>query len=132
MKRVLIGLAYAIGIIVVEALVVIAWFNTPLVIDFDATLVSVMNILLLPLVSAIAATKNSRDKLVEKGIITGGLLWSVMLLPICWTLPMLISKKLLAGSLLLYIALAVAGSLCSGNIRFLQSLKTENKNRQTN
>ena len=131
MKQILIGLAYAVGIILVEILTVVAWFGTPLVINFDASPIVLATIIMLPVITTSVATKNNRDNLVEKGIIIGLLLWSVMLLPICWTLPMLISKKLVVCSLLIYLVLSIAGSLCSGNIRFLQGLKSPNKTPET-
>lgn len=133
MKNILIGLIYAVGIILAETAAVAAWYCSPLVINFDASAITMITIILLPIITAVAATKNSRDKLVEKGIVIGVLLWCIMLVPICWTLPMLISKKLIVISLLLYIGLSLAGSLCSGNIRYLRAGKNpavakENKN----
>ena len=123
MKNILIGLIYAVGIILAELLAITAWYCSPLVFDFDGSLISLATIIVLPVITAVAATKNSRDRLIEKGILIGVMLWCIMMVPICWTLPMLISKKLLFVSLLMYIGLSIGGSLCSGNIRFIRNLK---------
>ena len=123
MKNILIGLIYAVGIILAELLAITAWYCSPLVFDFDGSLISLATIIVLPVITAVAATKNSRDRLIEKGILIGVMLWCIMMVPICWTLPMLISKKLLFVSLLIYICLSIGGSLCSGNIRFIRNLK---------
>ncbi len=123
MKNILIGLIYAVGIILAETAVVAAWYCSPLVVNFDGSWIALLTVIALPVITAVVATKDSRDKLIEKGAIIGLALWCIMLVPICWTLPMLISKKLLITSLLIYIGLSIGGSLCSGNIRFIRSLR---------
>lgn len=123
MKNILIGLIYAVGIILAETAVVAAWYCSPLVINFDGSVIALITVIVLPVITAVAATKDSRDKLIEKGVVIGLLLWCIMLVPICWALPMLISKKLLVTSLLVYIGLSIGGCLCSGNIRFIRSLR---------
>ena len=128
MKNVLIGLCYAVGIIITEILVITAWYCSPLVIDFDASPIVLCTVILLPVVSACAATRNTNDKLVEKGILMGIILWCLMMLLICCSLSMLISKKLLIVSLLMYIILSVGSSLCSANIRSLHGTNKMKKN----
>ena len=127
MKNILIGLCYAVGIIITEALVITAWYCSPLVINFDASPMVLATVIILPVITACAATKSNCDKLVEKGIFLGVVLWCLMLLPICCALPLLISKKLLIASLLVYLVLSVGSCLCSANIRYLRSAAAKKK-----
>ncbi|MGI5825473.1 MAG: hypothetical protein ACOX7J_07865 [Bacillota bacterium] len=132
MKNIIIGLAYAIGIIITEILVVAAWYCSPLVMDFDASPIILATVILLPVITSCIITRKNQNKLVEKGIAVGIILWCLMLVPICWALPMLISKKLLLMSLFIYVGLSVGSNLCSSNIYNLRAArKSQKKSKET-
>ncbi len=122
MKQVIGGLLYAIGIVLAEILIIVAWYCSPLVIHFDASGIVLGTFFLLPVIAAYAANKHEENHLVERGFSLGVFLWCLLFIPICWTLPMLISKKLIVVSLVVYLTLSVGASLCTGNIQRLRIL----------
>lgn len=127
MKQVITGLLYAIGIVLAEILIIVAWYCSPLVIHFDASDIVLLTFLLLPVIAAYAANRYDGNRLVERGFSLGVFLWCLLFIPICWTLPMLISKKLIVVSLITYLVLSVGASLCTGNIRRLRLLNEKSE-----
>lgn len=127
MKNIIIALAYAIGIVLTEILAVAAWYCYPGSHSFDATKIVFITVILLPIITCYFATKNKKNKIIENGIIIGISLWCLMMIPICWTMPIFLNVNLLLVSLLLYIGLSIGSSLCIVNIRMLKTNKKQTK-----